>query len=98
MVEGQPEEFVPNQDGFDDGVHCVCQKEWKGETMTECFRCEEWFHPACLGLGDLNDIELAQTEALCFDCKKTWDKDYGEILDQMPKLKAPISNFKYQLT
>lgn len=42
-------------DGFDDTKYCICKKEWKGETLLECFRCEEWFHPECLNLEVCDD-------------------------------------------
>ena len=46
----------------------------------------------------MTDVELAQFEVLCQECKTQWDEDYGDILDQLPRAKPQINTFKYQLT
>lgn len=66
--------------------------------MGDCTRCGEWFHPECIGLGILSDVELAAQEILCFECKKIWEEDYGDILEWIPKKQAATNTFKYQLT
>jgi hypothetical protein len=35
----------------DPGEFCICRREWDGVSpMICCDRCEEWFHPTCIGM------------------------------------------------
>lgn len=76
MIEGVIDEFVPNNDCFDDQKYCVCQKEWKGEIMIECDRCSNWFHPKCLNLEGYDEIEMNQHLIFCFECLKYYHKEF----------------------
>lgn len=63
--------------------------------MVECFRCSEWFHPHCLNLSHLNEIQLSQIEIYCLPCKKEFEKNFGEIINEIPSLKPQAHVFKY---
>eukprot|EP00045_Choanoeca_perplexa_P004962 m.42080 g.42080 ORF g.42080 m.42080 type:complete len:455 (-) comp12855_c0_seq1:1095-2459(-) len=41
-----------------DQRYCVCQQPWSAEDseMIQCDRCEDWFHPECVGLSSVADI------------------------------------------
>jgi hypothetical protein len=41
-----------------DQLYCVCQQPWSAEEneMIQCDRCDDWFHPECVGLGSVADI------------------------------------------
>eukprot|EP00730_Choanoeca_flexa_P002439 TRINITY_DN11053_c0_g1_i1.p1 TRINITY_DN11053_c0_g1~~TRINITY_DN11053_c0_g1_i1.p1 ORF type:complete len:452 (+),score=102.59 TRINITY_DN11053_c0_g1_i1:469-1824(+) len=41
-----------------DQVYCICQQPWSAEDsdMIQCDRCDDWFHPECVGLSSLEDI------------------------------------------
>lgn len=97
VIQGCQEEFVPNTDGFDDKLYCICRKEWKGEVMVECCRCEQWFHPACLGLDQITDTALNMIEVHCPKCKSEYEREYGDLFESLPVQQAPQFSFNYQL-
>jgi hypothetical protein len=43
QVEEEEEEEDPTK------LYCVCKMPWDGRFMVECDRCENWFHPQCVG-------------------------------------------------
>ncbi|KAK9803966.1 hypothetical protein WJX72_008680 [[Myrmecia] bisecta] len=60
------EEYLPKKIA----VHCQCNLPYTpDEFMVQCNECAEWFHPACIGLGDIAEEELQkQTSFSCPNC------------------------------
>ncbi len=98
MSGGMVNEFMPNMEGFDEERYCICNKEWKGELMIECDRCEKWFHGDCIGYHQIGEIKLNQMEIYCFKCKENLRKEFGEeaIQEQKEDVKN-LPTFKYTL-
>ncbi|KAL4488961.1 hypothetical protein ABPG72_005748 [Tetrahymena utriculariae] len=53
---------------------CNCQKSYEGELMIKCSNdnCKiTWFHPVCVGLGNINSKALEDLQFTCEDCKES---------------------------
>jgi COMPASS component SPP1 len=51
--------------------YCVCKSRYDEErAMIGCDRCDEWYHPLCVGLedSDVDQIDLY----VCPACRKRW--------------------------
>ncbi|KLT39001.1 PHD-domain-containing protein [Cutaneotrichosporon oleaginosum] len=42
----------PEEVQSEDGEYCICRGAAEGGTMVGCETCDNWFHPACVGLDE----------------------------------------------
>jgi COMPASS component SPP1 len=43
----------PEEEDEDDKLYCLCQQKYvEGEVMLACEKCDEWYHPKCLGISE----------------------------------------------
>ena len=88
------DDFIPNTEGFGTEQHCLCKKEWKGEVMVSCDRCDKWYHPKCLGFSS---NQINQDFVFCFDCKKNIENELGidweEFEGKHEKKEVPVFKF-----
>ena len=56
-------------------VFCVCRKICGNVKvdMVQCSLCREWFHPACIGMGDNSFHLLCQQKRLTYKCQSCSD-------------------------
>ncbi|KZS92996.1 hypothetical protein SISNIDRAFT_550018 [Sistotremastrum niveocremeum HHB9708] len=59
-----PEEIEP----ADERLYCICQTPYDDRIMIACDRCDEWYHPPCLGMDD-SIVELLDV-FFCSSCQK----------------------------
>eukprot|EP00818_Percolomonas_sp_WS_P009330 CAMPEP_0117451718 /NCGR_PEP_ID=MMETSP0759-20121206/9164_1 /TAXON_ID=63605 /ORGANISM="Percolomonas cosmopolitus, Strain WS" /LENGTH=599 /DNA_ID=CAMNT_0005244351 /DNA_START=361 /DNA_END=2160 /DNA_ORIENTATION=- len=66
---------------------CFCDGPER-QIMLQCFACEDWFHPTCLGLTDTeaNDDKIEDCTLLCRDCERSMlpDQDLQTLLPFVP--------------
>ena len=59
-------------DEADSRIYCVCRKPYADEdedvVMLGCDSCDNWFHPACIGL-DVARLDLIETY-ICHSCER----------------------------
>ena len=63
---------VPNsdEDGDDEQeVYCVCKKPYHHEFMFMCDRCQNWFHPKCVGLTKAEIKAHPDSQYYCTACR-----------------------------
>jgi len=62
-----PEEETPSQD---DKLYCVCKTPYdEDKVMIACDRCDEWYHPGCVGMPEL-EVDLVD-QFMCENCRKS---------------------------
>ena len=63
--------FISNDtEDFTNDPQCICQLPWRGELVVECEECHEWFHPNCLGIGEMDECKLNLMFIMCVECAK----------------------------
>lgn len=94
---GMTEDFIPNTEGFGTETHCLCKKEWKGEVMVSCDRCDKWYHPKCLGFAQ--NEEIRQDFVFCFQCRENIEQELGIGWEEFEKSegKREIPVFRFSL-
>lgn len=62
--------FSPGEEEDPTALYCVCRQSYDGSrNMIACDRCEDWFHPECVGITDLKKI-TPETPYFCPNCEK----------------------------
>jgi hypothetical protein len=61
--------FSPGEHEDPTAVYCVCRQHYDGSrNMIACDRCEDWFHPDCVGIVDLTKI-TPEAPYFCPNCE-----------------------------
>ena len=68
--EGEDDGFFESEEIIDiiEELYCICKKPNDGTLMLECESCNNWFHPACIGLHKSTTKELEDNIYICKGC------------------------------
>ena len=74
-----------SSDGDGDGddeeeeVYCVCKKPYHHEFMFMCDRCQNWFHPKCVGLTKAEIKAHPDSQHYCTACRSALRQSSGSV-------------------
>jgi hypothetical protein len=61
-------------------VYCFCARPYNGELMIACQKCEEWYHPECVGIP--NDANMKKLNWFCKKCRQKDGLNEGNLLTE----------------
>ena len=63
----------------DDRLYCLCKTPYEEDKiMIACDRCDEWYHPACVGMPEV-EVDLVD-QFICSSCSARECYDYSSTL------------------
>ena len=71
--------FIKNPEKLDDKLYCICKQKWDGKLMIECEKCDNWYHPECIGINEKDDVKLNMMNIKCSLCRLR-EKDEPEYI------------------
>lgn len=69
-------------------LYCICGTPYnEDKIMIACDRCDEWYHPSCVGMPD-QEVDLVD-QFICEKCKK------GESTLSKPYIASLTANYNF---
>ncbi|XP_074660589.1 uncharacterized protein LOC141913049 [Tubulanus polymorphus] len=69
-------------------IYCLCEKTDTGSLYIACDECKCWFHPPCVGMKELSELEAEAIEFVCDTCQNKEMKNTGTVRNVALKRKS----------